>query len=338
MKTNYWFALLALLAVAPAVRPVSAAETAVTKDDNVNVRGQPSFVGEIITRLKKGEEVTVLEDITVEKPKPGEPGHWVKIGMPANTPVWVFSPFIDPGSGTVIPKKLNLRAGPGENYSVVGRLDRGASIKEIRRKDEWIEIEMPPNTYAFVAAELLDRKGAHSSPATFTGDPSQKPASELRSVEGPTRRQPAATDSAPAEPIPKTESHTPAPTEARPEASVKLPASDPPLVAQPPEAATTNLVARSTLFIPDPTPPPRRIVRREGIVGGTVSIKAPSHFELDSLESGETIEYLFTTSTNIPLKTLKGQKVFVMGEEYIDKRWPKTPVLEVESFEIIDSQ
>src|ERR1700675_1032240 len=103
MKTNYWFALLAILTVAPAVPPVSAAETAVTKDNNVNVRGQPSFVGEIITRLKKGEEVTVLEDITVEKPKPGEPGQWTKIGMPANTPVWVFSPFIEPGSGTVIP-------------------------------------------------------------------------------------------------------------------------------------------------------------------------------------------------------------------------------------------
>jgi hypothetical protein len=81
-----------------------------------------------------------------------------------------------------------------------------------------------------------------------------------------------------------------------------------------------------------------RIVRREGIVGGTVSIKAPSHFELDSLESGETIEYLYTTSTNIPLKTLKGRRVFVIGEEYIDKRWPKTPVLEVESFEAIDSE
>jgi len=40
--------------------------------------------------------------------------------------------------------------------------------KEIRRKDEWIEIEMPPNTYAFVAAELLDRKGAHSTPAPFS--------------------------------------------------------------------------------------------------------------------------------------------------------------------------
>jgi hypothetical protein len=28
--------------------------------------------GEIITRLKKGEEVTILEEVTLEKSKPGE--------------------------------------------------------------------------------------------------------------------------------------------------------------------------------------------------------------------------------------------------------------------------
>jgi hypothetical protein len=55
-------------------------------------------------------------------------------------------------------------------------------------------------------------------------------------------------------------------------------------------------------------PPPKRIVRREGFVGGTVSIQAPTHYELKSLESGAPIDYLHTTSTNISLKQLKGKR------------------------------
>src|SRR5690242_682802 len=100
MKTNSWLVLLALLAAAPVVAAhaavdidlalldttkgnlaapvgatVNAEELAVVRE-NLNVRGQPSFAGEIITRLKKGEEVTILEEITLEKPKPGQPSKW----------------------------------------------------------------------------------------------------------------------------------------------------------------------------------------------------------------------------------------------------------------------
>src|SRR5438552_9283735 len=155
MKTQVLLTLIALGAISACTTSAVAAEIGAAKENYVNVRGQPSFVGEIITRLKKGEEVAILEEITVEKPKPGEPGKWFRIAMPANTPVWVYSPLVDPTSKTVTPKRLNLRAGPGENYSVVGRLDQNAVVKEISKKGDWMEIEMPPNTYAFVAAELL---------------------------------------------------------------------------------------------------------------------------------------------------------------------------------------
>src|SRR4030095_14864371 len=154
---NCWLVLLALLAAAPVVATANAEELAVVRENNLNVRGLPSFVGEIITRLKKGEEVTILEEITVEKPKPGEPSKWAKIKMPSNTPVWVSSLFIDPVDKKVLIKRLNVRAGPSEDYSVVGRLEQGAVIKEISTKGDWLEIELPSNAYAFVAADRLDK-------------------------------------------------------------------------------------------------------------------------------------------------------------------------------------
>src|SRR5437870_555106 len=130
MKTQVLLILIALGTTSAWTTLTGGAEIGAAKENYVNVRGQPSFVGEIVTRLKKGEEVAILEEIMVEKPKPGEPGKWFKIAMPANTPVWVYSPLVDPTSKTVAPRRLNLRAGPGENYSVVGRLDQGAAVKE----------------------------------------------------------------------------------------------------------------------------------------------------------------------------------------------------------------
>ena len=41
--------------------------------------------------------------------------------------------------GVVVPNRLNLRAGPGENYSVLGRLEKGAAVKSIRTIEEWME-------------------------------------------------------------------------------------------------------------------------------------------------------------------------------------------------------
>ena len=337
MKTNTWLFLLALLAAAPVVATANAEEVAVVRENNLNVRGQPSFTGEIITRLKKGEEVTVLEEITLEKSKPGEPSKWAKIKMPANTPVWVSSLFVDPIDKKVLTKRLNVRAGPSENYSVVGLLEQGAVIKEISTKGDWLEIELPSNAYAFVAADRLDKKepAATPEPIAAAAPAAKSPAPTASREEIPVTKVAVA----PAAPEPATTlvdikvEHAPA----APEPAIATPPTENQPVSQTPEIVTTTAVRRPIILTPMATaPPPKRIVRREGFVGGTVSIQAPSHYELKSLESGAPIDYLHTTSTNISLKELKGKKVYVTGEEYVDKRWLKTPVLEIDTLEPID--
>jgi uncharacterized protein YgiM (DUF1202 family) len=69
--------------------------------DRVNVRGQPTVFSEIVTQLKKGETVTVLKQVKLDRVKPGELAEWAQIQMPANTPVWVHAGFIDPAAQTV---------------------------------------------------------------------------------------------------------------------------------------------------------------------------------------------------------------------------------------------
>lgn len=62
----------------------------------------------------------------------------------------------------------------------------------------------------------------------------------------------------------------------------------------------------------------------------------PSDWALQDADSGRVINYLWTSSTNIPWATLKGRSVIVTGEEALDVRWPNTPVLKIETLKTVD--
>lgn len=187
MKTKHWQAAVVVALAAFAVARATAEEMATLKGDRVNVRGEASVNSEVITQLRAGEKVTVLEEITVEKPKPGEPAKWARILLPSNTPVWVHTMFLDPQTKSVKVNRLNVRAGPGENYSVVGRLEKGATVKEIRSVDQWMEIEPPPNTHAFVAAEFLE-KAAMTAVTESPAKPAEPAVAETKPAEKPAKK------------------------------------------------------------------------------------------------------------------------------------------------------
>jgi hypothetical protein len=104
--------------------------------------------------------------------------------------------------------------------------------------------------------------------------------------------------------------------------------------------AAPPTVREETPAITEPTgapasaPATKRIVRREGIVKSTTSIQAPTYYELQSAVTGKTLNYLHPTSPAQKVKPLKGKRVVVTGEELIDPRWPKTPVIDLETIEL----
>ncbi|MEO7300846.1 MAG: SH3 domain-containing protein [Verrucomicrobiota bacterium] len=283
-------------------------ESGLVKQDAVNVRGQASFIGEVITKLKKGETVTLLEEISIAKPKKDEPPRWFRIAMPSNTPVWVNASFIDPSAKTVVPKKLKVRAGPGENFSAVGILKKGAVVKEIRTVNEWTEIETPAETSAFVAADLIERASS-TPPPTLVPLPPTEP--DVATV------PPAATNAEPD--VAKNP-----PTNATPE---NLP---PPTVPTPPVAQTAPPV------VPPPVveePLPKRVVTREGIIRRSINVQTPSYYGLENPENRKIINYLYKAEPGFTLKPWIGVTVVVTGEESVDPRWPNTPVIQIQTIE-----
>ncbi|EEF57315.1 SH3 domain-containing protein [Pedosphaera parvula] len=303
-------------AVAPKeeAAPLALNQPAVAKQDHVNVRGQANINSEVIAHLKKDQVVTVLEEITLKHPKTDEPAKWAKIALPSDTHVYVNSAFLD--NGTVKPAKLNLRTGPGENYSVAGLLHKGDAVKAVGNKGDWTEIEAPTNAFAFVAAHLL-------APAPAT------PPVEIAAANTPAPAAPAPPTPAPVENNPPVAAP---PTEVPSTPPAVVPTPEPPPVAVAPPVVTPAL---PTPPAPE-EPPAKRVVQREGIVTGTVSIQAPTYFQLKSINNGGVIDYLYSDSTNLVLKRFKGKKVMVSGEEGLDERWPNTPVLTVQSIQPVE--
>lgn len=309
---------------------------AVVQENRVNVRGRPTLNSEVITQLKQGEKVEILEEIAADKPKSGEPAHWYRINMPANTPVWVFADFIDATNKTVKPARLNVRAGPGENFSAVGRLLKDAAVKEIRVENGWMEIEMPEKCYAFVASDMVTKEKPAATPepapVAETKPPETKPV-ETKPVETP---KPAPTPEPPPVKVEKVEP-SPVPPVAQPVQPEPVPApapTAPPPTAVPAPAPEPPAPAPTEVVVTPPSAPKKRIVTREGVVSRNYSLQSPTHFGLEATDSGKVINYLFGEKIDVKLDAYKGRKVIVTGEEAIDKRWPKTPVLVLESIRL----
>jgi uncharacterized protein YgiM (DUF1202 family) len=329
--------------------------------DFVNVRGQAALAGEIVCRLKKGDQVTVLEVVTLSKPQPDEPPQWARISLPTNAAAWISEQHVD-ASKTITARKLNLRAGPGENYSIIGRLEKGAVVTEISRKNGWVKIDGSTNAHAYVAAIYLKSVKPVEKPVapvvpetpalavaeTKSVVPEVKSAQEIAALPGAAAPTPAPAAPLPTETVAPAAEPVPAPTEPAP-APVSANRPDLPDTDAQAKARAALYAATGTPQIPtevytvtpdSPQPEtnePKRVVQREGIVKPTTwNIQAPTPFSLVHPQTGEIMDYLFTTSTNLNLRRYKGLRILVSGEEGLTQRWKNTPVLTIQKIQVVE--
>jgi uncharacterized protein YgiM (DUF1202 family) len=284
---------------------------AVVQGKNVNVRGRATISSEALTQLNPGDSVTVIGQVNLEKYRVDEPRQWAKIALPEKLNVWVHSNFIDRTNMTVIPAKLNIRSGPGENYSVVGTLERGAQVKEVLTDGNWTKISAPSGVYAYIAAMYLHQEATATPPATTV----------------------ASTPVVQPEAAPATE-----PAPATPETAAK-PEGEPEVAATPESAAGMMTMPAPALLPvePAPEPPPLpRVVDHEGIVTSTMSIQAPTEYQLTDPDTGRIVNYLYSSTTNLDLSLYKGLRIVVTGEEGLDPRWKTTPVITIRRIHVVE--
>ncbi|MBT4228151.1 MAG: hypothetical protein HOD74_11370 [Verrucomicrobia bacterium] len=354
------------------VSEVTPTEAGIVSGERVNIRARASLIGERVAQLRKGDKVTVLAKVTVAPPRKGEPTDWLKIAMPAAGQTWVHLSFVKEGKVTA--KKLNVRAGGSERFSIVGRLAKGDAVKEKRTAGDWIEIEHPAGAHAYVAAKFIELGQAaeetkseetpEAKPAEVTQTeepketPEAKPAAEEVTEAEESEGKPEAVAEAKGEPEESNETNEPGnmPEPPAPEVVVvdapeSGDAQKPPM-GNPEDAEEAKPEPASAVTDTKLPVPPPRIVTREGTIKRRFfrSPKAPSRFELLD-DNGRTINYLYSSDSG-PLKSAKGEdgepitftnlmgmlrnrRVILTGIEAVDPRWPSLPLLDVRTLKTL---
>ena len=96
--------------------------------NRVSLRARPNKESELLDRAMRGDEFVLLE----------KTNGWVAVQAPDTIDFWVFGKYLK--NGVVDPKKLNVRSGPNQNYSIMYVAKRDEKL-QVRGEDKgWIRV------------------------------------------------------------------------------------------------------------------------------------------------------------------------------------------------------
>ncbi len=112
------------------------------KTDRVNLRARPTYESEVVTQAQTGDLLTPV----------GEQGDWRGVRPPATAPVWVHTAFV---TNEQVKSRLNVRGGPGINFSSIAVLQKGDAIKVRSTFGDWLQIEAPPSSVLWIHKDFV---------------------------------------------------------------------------------------------------------------------------------------------------------------------------------------
>lgn len=137
--------IIFLFCLALSVTAVDGPETArfEVTGDRINLRVRPDDHSEVVGQASYGDLVYVKSQVA----------GWAEIAMPPALDAWVHREFIE--NNAVMPKQLNVRGGPGINYQVIGRLERGTRVVTRGEMSEWLKIQPPANVSLWISDKFV---------------------------------------------------------------------------------------------------------------------------------------------------------------------------------------
>ena len=137
--------------------------------DVVNVRSGPGTSYSILGYLSKGEKVTITGTVS---------NGWTQIRLPGSMLGYVSNGYLTSSNSssngnsnvnttggvfTVTAGALNIRSGPGTNYSILGVLQKGAQVTRIGQDGKWFKVAASNNADAWVSSKYLTSSSGGSS-------------------------------------------------------------------------------------------------------------------------------------------------------------------------------
>lgn len=115
--------------------------------DDINVRAGASVSSETLCKLAKNEKVSVV----------GKSYDWYKIILPKEASCYINEKYavVEDSLGLVVGNRVNIRTKPGENYSIVGRANKGEKVKILKKDGDWYSIEPTESCFGWVHSKFI---------------------------------------------------------------------------------------------------------------------------------------------------------------------------------------
>ncbi len=138
----------------------SKAGTVKISSGYLNVRSSASTGAAKVASLKKGSHVTLIS----------QSGSWWKVEYAKGKYGFCHSDYITPVSGSPVTvatssSGLNVRSGPGTNYSKTASLAKGETVIRLSTSGSWSKVLYNGTKLGYVSSQYLSASGSASYPA-----------------------------------------------------------------------------------------------------------------------------------------------------------------------------
>ena len=151
--------------------------------NRVNVRAGQNINFERLCQLNQGEEIIVV----------GKSYDWYKINLPFSVSCYISEQYVQlepDGSGMITASGVNIRAGSGDRFSVIGQLTKGAKVKVKAHAAGWYTIEPIETSYGWVSDKFVSFKSAHVPPYSSLASTRQESPTEIKNTNFEKKEQP----------------------------------------------------------------------------------------------------------------------------------------------------
>ena len=137
--------------------------------DQTNIRIDSTVSSNVICKINKGERVEVVKELY----------DWYKIRLPSNAPAYIKKSFTfllptdkNPAARTAKVEKdnVNIRLGPGEDTSVIGKAGKNEILSITSETPLWYQIQPTQNCFGWINKQFVNKCG---SPAAVIKPPEQ---------------------------------------------------------------------------------------------------------------------------------------------------------------------
>jgi len=130
------------LALLPVAGYTQGEEFISIRGENVNVRAQPDKKSDLRWTLDSGYPLQVEQ----------RQGQWLKVRDHEESLGWVFAPLTSATPHRLVTgHSVNLRAGPGPEHRVLGKLEQAEVLRTVDNQGEWVQVQRSDGQRGWVA-------------------------------------------------------------------------------------------------------------------------------------------------------------------------------------------